>query len=1169
MQCRACGHDNREGARFCRGCGGPLAVACPACGTELPPDARFCDGCGERIAAAPPAPAPAPAAADPRAYTPPHLAEKILRDRTALEGERRTVTVLFADAVGSTPIGERLDAEALYTIMQRAAGLMIEAVHRYEGTVTQFRGDGVMALFGAPIAHEDAARRAVAAALAMQRALTDYAAEVRSRFGVELRFRVGLNTGPVVVGAISDALVMDYTAIGDTVNLAARMEEIAEPGAVFLTTATERAARDFIQCESLGALAVKGKAAPVIVFRALRERPDRTRLDAAAGRGLSPFVGREPELAVLRGYLDQARQGHGQVVFVTGDAGIGKSRLLLELRRSMDESLGWLEGHCSAIGRGSAYLPIIDIVKRSAGVEEGDDDARIIARVEAATAAWDEAARATVPYLKYLLSVDPGDARVAAMDPRERRAGIFDALRALLLQESRRRPLVIAIEDLHWVDELSEEALAALLDVIATAPVLLIVTSRPGHVHRLGERTYVSRLALGQLRPEDSRALTGHLLHSDALPDDLERPILEKAEGNPFFIEEVTRSLVEGEMVRRVNGGYALARPIEQIRVPDTIQEVILARIDRLAEEARRAMQLASVIGREFTVRLLDRIADTRARLDDLLSELKALELIYEKAYYPELAYMFKHALTHDVAYATLLLERRKALHRLVGAAIEELFADRLAEQYETLAHHYFEGEDWPKALDYLVKAGDKAAAAYANDAALEFYARALAVCDRLGPSTLPTATAVAHKRGFLVFNIGYPQRAIPEFDRMVSLARALGDRHDEGMALAFRGLSEVWAHEFETAEATLRAALARAGEEFDDVRLNASLFLSTCIFAVRPTSESEQLMRVAEELAVRLDDPLAKAEVAHGRGLLHNWDGRFDNALAVMDRGREPTRVINQPFWNAANAFVEALILGGKGEYDRSFALIHMTIANCDRVGEVLWRARGLNIIGWLYAELENHEQALEWNTRSLEAALGIDSLDPEIENNARINLGDNLIALGRADEAEAHFQRVERVVSNPRPQERWAIWIYPQHLFHSYGELWLARGDLDKALAYADECLDLATSTGRRKNIVKARRLRGRVFLARGELDAAEHELLTALDLAREVGNPPQLWKTYAAQGELRAAQGRAEDARAAYGEALAVIDGVAAGLTDTGLRQTFLGSAQVQGIRRAAQA
>ncbi|HEY8201483.1 MAG TPA: adenylate/guanylate cyclase domain-containing protein, partial [Actinomycetota bacterium] len=373
-----------------------------------------------------------------------------MRQRAELEGERRTVTVLFVDAVDSTPLAEHLGEEDMYSLMQRCLARMIEAVHRYEGHVASFTGDGIMAIFGAPIAHEESERRAVAAALRMQSALEEENREIHARFGVECRFRMGLNTGPVVVGKVSDELTMEFTAIGDTVNLAARVQSLAEPGAVYLTVATHRAVANYFECEPLGAQRVKGKSGPIHVHRLLREKPHRSRFQVAVERGLTPFVGREEELAALGRYLDRVRRGHGQVVVVTGEAGLGKSRLLSEFRRQVaGGEVLWLEGHCIAYGRHIPYLPLIEVVQRAFGIEESDDEAAVIARLEQGSMRWDGAARATVPYLRFLLSVDPGDRKVERMDPRERRAGVLDALRALLVQLSARRPLAVVLEDLH------------------------------------------------------------------------------------------------------------------------------------------------------------------------------------------------------------------------------------------------------------------------------------------------------------------------------------------------------------------------------------------------------------------------------------------------------------------------------------------------------------------------------------------------------------------------------------------------------------------------------------------------------------------------------------------------------------------------------------------------
>jgi tetratricopeptide (TPR) repeat protein len=654
------------------------------------------------------------------------------------------------------------------------------------------------------------------------------------------------------------------------------------------------------------------------------------------------------------------------------------------------------------------------------------------------------------------------------------------------------------------------------------------------------------------------------VLQVATLPRQLEELITTKAEGNPFYIEEVTKSLVESGVLRKSNGSYSLEGPADEVRVPDTIQEVILSRIDRLERQAREAIQLASVIGREFTVRLLERISDVEAKLDDLLGELKSLELIYEKTYFPELSYMFKHALTHDVAYSTLLLERRKALHRIVAAAIEELYSDRLPEQYEALAHHYNEGQEWEKALDYLVKAGEKAAAAYANQDALDYYARALEVCERLGDPARETAASVAEKRAWVNFTIGDFGGATADFDRMLGVVRSLRDRRLEGMAIAYRGMSEFWDGAFETAEETFRAALAIGDEGFDDVRLSASVWLGDMFMVINRHSEAEPLLAMGEGLVTKVGDPLPRAWWGLMRGFEANWSGRFDETLRLFEEGSGAVEQSHQAFLLILQRWGEALAGAGRGEYQLALALLEDVVGTCDRVGEVQIRARALNTIGWIYGELQDHERAMEWNTLGVKAAQEIQTPDPELVSNARLNLGDNLLALGRLDEAEEQFKQVEQVARNPRPRDRWMLWRYSQHMFHSYGELWLARGDHDKALSYADECLALAEQSDSKKNIVKGRRLRGQALLAQGKLAEAEKELATALEIAKEIGNPPQLWKTHAALDDLRQSQGQPDEARQAYRDAIAVIEGVAADLEDEPLRETFLGSDHVQEIR-----
>ena len=466
------------------------------------------------------------------------------------------------------------------------------------------------------------------------------------------------------------------------------------------------------------------------------------------------------------------------------------------------------------------------------------------------------------------------------------------------------------------------------------------------------------------------------------------------------------------------------------------------------------------------------------------------------------------------------------------------------------------------------MKAGDKTAAVYANQDALDYYARALDVCERLGGSALKTSASVAQSRALVNLAIGDFPNARADFDRMLTPARSLRQRSLEGMALAYRGYCEAWNHDFEAADETLRSALALAGEGLESVRLLATTSLMFLrVAALGRVAEAGPLTRVAQEVAPKVTDGFALAWWGMEGAIVPNWGGRFDEALEHLDRWRPAAEESHQAVLLIQIRWVEALACGGKGEYQQALRILQDLVPTCDRIGEVQFRARALNTLGWIYGELQDHQRATDWNERGVQAAVDIVTPDFHLGANARLNLGDSLLALGRLDEAEERFQKVESVVRNPRPEELFAIWHYSQRLFHSYGELWLARGNNDKALSYADECIELAESSNRPKNVVKGRRLKGQALLAQGNVSEAQAELAAALEIAEEIGNPPQLWKTHAALGKLRSEQGRPDDARNAYERALAVIEGVAAGLTDESLRETFLSSDHVQGIRRAA--
>ena len=790
MKCPKCQFDNPEGMHFCGKCAAKLERICTQCNFSNPPEFEFCGKCAHALVEA-----KAPLSIDytqPQSYTPKFLADKILDTRSSIEGERKLVTVLFTDVANYTSISEKLDPEEVHQIMDGCFKVLMDKIHRYEGTIDKFTGDGVMALFGAPVAHEDHAQRACYAALAIQKAVGEYGEKIEKECGAEFKMRVGLNSGPVIIGSVGNDLRMDYTAIGDTTNLASRMETNAKPGTVLVSSDTYKIARDFFRFEPLGKIQVKGKDEPVETYQLIEASEVETRIEAAVARGLTRFVGREREIAALKEAFEKAKSGSGQVVSIVGEAGVGKSRLLLELRGVLpQEEYTYFEGQCLHYGVSMAYLPLLDILRSYFDIKEGDREFLIKKKMEEKIIQLDENLKGILPPLHEILSLKVEDEEYLKLEPQQKRERIFEAIRDLLIRESQNRPLILAVENLHWIDRTSEEFLTYLIGWLANTRILLIPLYRPEYTHQWASKSYYSGINVDQLSTSSSAELVQSILDEGEVTPELRELITSRAGGNPLFMEEFTHTLLENGSIQKKDHQYVLSIKASDIQVPDTIQGIITARMDRLEDNLKRTMQVASVIGRDFAFRILNTITGMREELKSYLLNLQGLEFIYEKSLFPELEYIFKHALTQEVAYNSLLLKRRKEIHEKIGNAIEELYPDRLEEFYEMLAHHYSMSENLEKAYQYLKLSGDKISRHYSNWEAFHFYREAINVLNML-PKTADNKRRVVEVLLLMegpMKALAYPEDSIQILQEGERLSKELGDERSLAILYSSMGL--------------------------------------------------------------------------------------------------------------------------------------------------------------------------------------------------------------------------------------------------------------------------------------------------------------------------------------------------------------------------------------------
>jgi class 3 adenylate cyclase/predicted ATPase len=1085
VTCQSCGHENPEGNRFCGGCGAPLANLCPKCATDNPPDHRFCGKCGAALGGI------APAASPKKSDRPQiHIAQTTAPEN--LEGERKTVTALFADIKGSTELEQDLDPEEARAIIDPALKLMIDAVQRYDGYVVQSTGDGIFAIFGAPVAHEDHPQRALYAALRMQEELTRYSARLREAGNLPIEARVGANTGEVVVRSITTGQGQtEYTPIGHTSNLASRMQALAPTGSIAISEQTRKLVEGYFALNPLGPTKVKGVSEPVNVYEVTGLGPLRTRLQRSAGRGLTKFVGREREMEAMKSAAERAMAGRGQIVAAMAEAGTGKSRLFFEFKAKNQSGWMVLEAFSVSHGKASAYLPVLDLLHTYFDIKSEDDARKRREKVAGRLAILDPALEDTRPYLFALLGIVEGDDPLAQMDGQIKKRRTLDAIKRILLRESLNQPLIVIFEDLHWIDEQTQEFLNLLVESIANAKILLLVNYRPQYSHQWNSKTYYTQLRLDPLGKESADEMLAALLGDGTELKALKRTIVERTEGNPFFMEETVQVLLDEGSLVRDGGAVKLIKPIAELKIPPTVQGILAARIDRLSAESKDLLQALGVIGREFPLSLIRAVVPkTDDDLSRMLNDLQLGEFIYEQPAVGDIEYSFKHALTQEVAFGSVLNERRKELHRRTAAAIESLYAERLEDRYSELAHHYARAGDAAKAVQYMGLAGEQA---LNRSAFTEAHTLLTAGLELL--KTLPESPARDAQEIRMQLNLG------------VVAQTSIGPSNNQTEAAFVR------AYEL----------CVREGESVDLLRALSGIRLVHLTMG-NPRRAQELALEILE-IARRINDPIqiaiAHAAFAQGLFLL----GEMIQARQMLDELMDLFRSLpDLPELQVPRAILHFLLsralwlLGFADQADKQAR--EAEIAG-HRSSNPLAKAFGLQpkeVDIWC----DNFESVRESSQTLLEAPWAAE-LNPIWKARADLILGWSMARQGRSD-GVAMIRGAMAAVASSR------FGIYRSLYGAMLAEACASVGRIDEALSAVDEVLPVAQSQERYYE-GELNRLRGEFLLMRGTTEsvAAEDCFRTAIEIAKKQQAKSWELRATTSLARLLAKQGKRAAARA----------------------------------------
>jgi class 3 adenylate cyclase/tetratricopeptide (TPR) repeat protein len=1126
VECPSCGYSNAEGSRYCGGCGDRLdgRSACPACGSRNPLGQRFCNQCGAKLEAGISEPAASAASgagqgteawgapSAPELQIPDHVTRKIRDEAARLAGERKQVTVLFADVMGSMDLAERIDPERWRVILGRLFQRSADSVHRFDGTVHQFTGDGLMALFGAPIAYEDHAQRACFAALDMREGMGEYAAELRRNEGISLSVRIGINSGEVVVGSIGDDLSLEFTAVGHTVGLAQRMEALAEPGTTCVTEHTARLAAGFVELEDLGEFEVKGSSRPLRVFSLIGAGAARGRLDLARRRGFSRFVGRGTEMAELEAALERTLTGKGEVVGIVGEPGVGKSRLAQEFaERCRARGVPVYEAQCQAHARNLPLLPVLQMMRSYFGIEAGDSDREAREKIAGRLLLLDPSFTEELGLMFDFLAVPDPQRPAPQMDPEARRRRLLDIIRRLVHARGRTGAAVNLLEDLQWMDPTSEAFLAALIEAISGSRTLVVTNFRPEYRAEWMSRSYYRQVPLAPLGSEALDELFAGLLGDDPSLDGLADLIRERTGGNPLFVEEVVRELEESGALEGERGAYRLVREIDELAVPPSVQTILAARIDRLDGGAKSALQAAAAIGAEFRRDLLARVVDLDDEaLDAALRELVESEFVFETALYPEPEYAFCHPLTREVAYGSQLAAARARAHAGIARGLQELEPELCDERASLIAQHFEEAGEPLEAARWHARAGGWAG--FNDPEAAHRHWLRVRELDGVLPGGREADALRLGSRLMLVVTGWRLGGNVDEAREVFAEGTEIAERRGERAALALLhlglGIAEGTAGGDVPEYVRLTEEAVRIAEDANDPALQVS-GLSSAVYARFLAGRFEEARGAADRiLELTAEDPQlgAGVAVANPRALATSLRaaplmalGRFAEARQALTEGAELCRRFDRGTlgWTHAWRCTMSTVFGGDPVGRDTLADARKAVEIAEALGDAFSRGSATLRLGAAQAQLGELDDAERCFARSLELirerGAGLES-EPSVHTHrakARAAAGE----LDRAvDEAELAVR-----LADERGVRCYAPWVQ-----HSLAEILIQRGrpgDAERASAVLDAAERIAHEIGARPDQAMVLRARARLCALRGDTEGGERALSDALAMAREM--------------------------------------------------------------------